>query len=80
MPDTSLHAAAAIAERIRIRISSREILLCNDTSLRISASLGVSSSDDCAEFNFESLQSVADHRLYLAKQNGRNRVCFKDPS
>lgn len=79
MPDTSLHAAAAIAERIRIRISSREILLCNDTSLRISASLGVSSSDDCAEFNFESLQSVADHRLYLAKQNGRNWVCFKDP-
>lgn len=78
MPDTTLQMATAIAERIRIRIYSREILLCNDTSLRISASLGVSSSDDCAGFNFENLQSTADHRLYLAKQNGRNRVCFND--
>ncbi|MGS3447261.1 cellulose biosynthesis regulator diguanylate cyclase DgcQ [Klebsiella electrica] len=78
MPDTTLQMATAIAERIRIRIYSREILLCNDTSLRISASLGVSSSDDCAGFNFENLQSTADHRLYLAKQNGRNQVCFND--
>ncbi len=78
MPDTTLQVAIAIAERIRIRIYSREILLCNDTSLRISASLGVSSSDDSAGFNFENLQSAADHRLYLAKQNGRNQVCFKD--
>lgn len=78
MPDTTLQVATAIAERIRIRIYSREILLCNDTSLRISASLGVSSSDDCAGFNFENLQSTADHRLYLAKQNGRNQVCFND--
>jgi hypothetical protein len=38
----------------------------------------VSSSDDCAGFNFENLQSTADHRLYLAKQNGRNQVCFND--
>ena len=78
MPDTTLQMATAIAERIRIRIYNREILLCNDTSLRISASLGVSSSDDSAGFNFESLQSTADRRLYLAKQNGRNRVCFND--
>lgn len=78
MPGTTLQVATAIAERIRIRIYSREILLCNDTSLRISASLGVSSSDDCAGFNFENLQSTADHRLYLAKQNGRNQVCFND--
>ncbi|WP_434640067.1 cellulose biosynthesis regulator diguanylate cyclase DgcQ [Klebsiella sp. I138] len=78
MPDTTLQAATAIAERIRIRIYSREILLCNDTSLRISASLGVSCSGDPAGYNFENLQSVADHRLYLAKQNGRNQVCFKD--
>ena len=78
MPDTTLQMATAIAERIRIRIYSREILLCNDTSLRISASLGVSSSDDSAGFNFENLQSTADHRLYLAKQNGRNQVCFAD--
>lgn len=76
MPDTTLQEAAAIAERIRIRINSREILLCDNTSLRISASLGVSCSEDSAEANFENLQSIADRRLYLAKQNGRNQVCF----
>ncbi len=75
MPNTTLQEATAIAERIRVRINSREILLCNNTSLRISASLGVSSSEDCAEVNFENLQSIADRRLYLAKQSGRNRVC-----
>ncbi|VUS54125.1 cellulose biosynthesis regulator diguanylate cyclase DgcQ [Klebsiella huaxiensis] len=75
MPNTTLHEATAIAERIRVRINGREILLRNRTSLRVSASFGVSSSDNSNEFNFESLQSIADHRLYLAKQNGRNQVC-----
>lgn len=75
LPNTQLPQARAIAERIRLRIHSREILLHNSVSLRISASLGISSSETSDEFNFEELQSIADHRLYLAKQNGRNRVC-----
>ncbi len=75
LPNTQLSQARAIAERIRLRIHSREILLHNSVSLRISASLGISSSETSDEFNFEELQSIADHRLYLAKQNGRNRVC-----
>lgn len=75
LPNTPLKEAQVIAERIRIRINSREILLGNSISLRITASLGVSGSDDTGEYNFENLQSVADHRLYLAKQNGRDRVC-----
>ncbi|EEC7187850.1 diguanylate cyclase, partial [Escherichia coli] len=74
LPNTQLSQARAIAERIRLRIHSREILLHNSVSLRISASLGISSSETSDEFNFEELQSIADHRLYLAKQNGRNRV------
>lgn len=78
MPGTTSQVARAVAERIRLRIYSREILLCNDTSLRISASLGVSSSEETGVYNFETLQSVADNRLYLAKQNGRNQVCFAD--
>lgn len=75
LPNTPLKEAQVIAERIRIRINSREILLGNSISLRITASLGVSGSDDTGEYNFENLQSVADHRLYLAKQNWRDRVC-----
>lgn len=75
LPNTALQEAKAIAERIRIRINSREILLDSSTSLHISASFGVSCSADSGEYNFENLQSVADHRLYLAKHNGRDRVC-----
>lgn len=75
LPGTTLKEAKVIAERIRIRVSSREILLANSTTLRISASFGVSCSEENREYNFESLQSIADHRLYLAKQNGRNQVC-----
>lgn len=75
LPDTRLKEATTIAERIRIRVNSREILLGNSASLRITASFGVSSSEDSSDYSFENLQSVADHRLYLAKQNGRNQVC-----
>ncbi|WP_139536366.1 cellulose biosynthesis regulator diguanylate cyclase DgcQ [Klebsiella spallanzanii] len=75
LPNTSLKEAAAIAERIRIRLYAREILLRNCVSLRISASFGVSSGGDSSDYSFENLQSIADHRLYLAKQNGRNQVC-----
>ena len=46
-------------------------------TLRVSASLGVSASEERVEYQFEALQSVADGRLYLAKQNGRNQVCFR---
>lgn len=75
LPDTTLKEAKAIAERIRIRVNSREILLGNSTSLHITASFGVSCSEDSGDYSFENLQSIADHRLYLAKQNGRNQVC-----
>ncbi|GKL67341.1 diguanylate cyclase [Mycobacterium tuberculosis] len=49
----------------------------NNVTLRVSASLGVSASEERGEYQFEALQSVADGRLYLAKQNGRNQVCFR---
>lgn len=48
----------------------------NNVTLRVSASL-VSASEEQGEYHFEALQSVADGRLYLAKQNGRNQVCFR---
>jgi diguanylate cyclase (GGDEF)-like protein len=48
------------------------------TTLRISASLGVSSARENENYDFEQLQSVADARLYKAKQDGRNRVVWHD--
>ncbi|HKS35521.1 MAG TPA: cellulose biosynthesis regulator diguanylate cyclase DgcQ [Enterobacteriaceae bacterium] len=78
LPGTALADAQQIAERIRLRLNSKEILLSRGTTIRISASLGVSSSEEHQQYDFEQLQSVADNRLYRAKQQGRNRVQATD--
>ncbi|WP_167456018.1 cellulose biosynthesis regulator diguanylate cyclase DgcQ [Buttiauxella izardii] len=78
LPDTSLEEATKVAERIRVRINSKELLLKQGTTVRISASFGVSSAFEFDDYDFERLQSHADHRLYKAKQEGRNRVCHTD--
>lgn len=78
LPDTTLEEARKVAERIRVRINSRELLLKQGNTVRISASFGVSSAFEFNDYDFERLQSYADHRLYKAKQNGRNQVCSQD--
>jgi diguanylate cyclase (GGDEF)-like protein len=47
-------------------------------TIRVTASLGVSSALESGNYDFEYLQSVADSRLYHAKNNGRNQVCAED--
>ncbi len=80
LPGASLRTAMEAAERIRERIHSRELLVGKGATQRISASLGVSSSDETGQYDFEVLQSIADKRLYQAKQNGRNQTCGADDS
>ncbi len=46
MPNTTLQEAAAVAERLRQRIQGREVFLHNNVTLRVSASLGVSASEE----------------------------------
>ncbi|WP_312209156.1 cellulose biosynthesis regulator diguanylate cyclase DgcQ [Pseudescherichia sp.] len=78
LPGSTLLQAQRVAERIRDRISRKEILVHNSQTIRISASLGVSSAEPSQSYVFEYLQMVADGRLYLAKRGGRNRVCAED--
>ncbi|HIC2869477.1 TPA: cellulose biosynthesis regulator diguanylate cyclase DgcQ [Enterobacter kobei] len=78
LPGSSLEEGRRVAERIRSRINSREILVKKSTTVRISASLGVASAQEKENYVFEQLQSAADDRLYQAKQSGRNRVCWSD--
>lgn len=75
LPGTPAEGARQVAERIRQRINSQEILVRPDTTIRISVSVGVSEARRDGDYDFEHLQSIADHRLYLAKQRGRNQVC-----
>ncbi|EGE4656538.1 cellulose biosynthesis regulator YedQ [Salmonella bongori serovar 40:z35:-] len=78
LPGATKAQALHIAERIRQRINDKEILVTKCTTLRISASLGISSSEEYGDYDFEQLQSLADKRLYYAKQAGRNRICASD--
>lgn len=78
LPDATKAQALQIAERIRQRINDKEILVTKSTTLRISASMGISSAEEYGDYDFEQLQSLADKRLYYAKQSGRNRICDSD--
>lgn len=79
LPGIALDEAAEVAERIRSRINSKEILVKKSTTVRVSASLGVSCAQEKGNYDFEQLQSIADARLYRAKQHGRNQVVWDDP-
>ncbi|HCM1914444.1 TPA: cellulose biosynthesis regulator YedQ [Salmonella enterica subsp. salamae serovar 28:r:e,n,z15] len=78
LPGATKAQALRIAERIRQRINDKEILVTKSTTLRISASMGISSAEEYGDYDFEQLQSLADKRLYYAKQSGRNRICASD--
>ncbi|WP_347986948.1 GGDEF domain-containing protein [Methylomonas sp. AM2-LC] len=70
--DTNLDAAALIAERIRTDIESHTLAYGMEV-LNITASLGVSTlrGNDTGD----TLIKRADDAMYLAKKQGRNRVC-----
>lgn len=49
-----------------------------DTTLAVTASIGVSVLENTADKQLEDLYSEADQALYYAKNNGRNKVCVHD--
>jgi diguanylate cyclase (GGDEF)-like protein len=77
LPDTNRLGAAVLAERIRKSIE-RERLMVGGKTISLTVSAGISSFDADNGDSVESLLKVADQRLYLAKQRGRNRICVND--
>lgn len=78
LPNTDLHAAVAVAQRVRKMLVNTPLKLADGESLLVSASLGVASHEEEPEGTLEQIQSLADIRLYYAKQQGRNRVCWRE--
>lgn len=72
-PEASLEAATAMAERIRTQIGLK-VRVQGADDFTLTASLGVSSTDDLRVKSAADLADLADQAMYFAKRHGRNRV------
>ncbi len=76
LPETDLKGACFVAERLRNIIAGRTIKI-NDKAIHITASFGVNAIDSTTpddKIFSSAIINEADRCLYLAKQEGRNRV------
>lgn len=74
IPVENLRQAAGLAEQIRTMVANTPIVI-HAGSVRLTVSIGISSIN-AAEFDFDTLMSQADHGLYKAKADGRNRTAI----
>lgn len=75
LPETQLKEAFSVAERIRSNIMEYPIEINEEVKVPITVSAGVSTSQN-KDIILHELIKEADKALYLAKNSGRNRVCF----
>jgi diguanylate cyclase (GGDEF)-like protein len=76
LPHTTQKDAMIVAEKLRLAIASRTIASMGDHKITIS--IGVATMPDLIVDSSDELLGVADRALYLAKEQGRNRVVFAD--
>ncbi|MHB8536052.1 MAG: GGDEF domain-containing response regulator [Sulfuricaulis sp.] len=77
LPDINRLGTAVLAERIRKAIE-REQFIVGDKIVQITTSIGIASFGVDRVESIDQLLAVADNRLYLAKESGRNRICVND--
>lgn len=77
LPDTNRLGTAVLAERIRSAIE-REQFIAGDKIAPITVSIGIASFGTDPAESIDQLLGVADNRLYLAKNAGRNRICVNN--
>jgi len=73
LPNTSLVEAEVIASRINKAIENLAIKLADNSSVKVTASIGLTSTTE-DRISFEALYKSADKALYQAKNNGRNQI------
>lgn len=77
LPDTKPSGAISVAERIRRIISDTPIKINDQTEVKITVSIGMSSNVRMIrEPTLQTLIKQADKALYQAKNQGRNRLVF----
>ena len=77
LPETNRLGAAVMAQRIRAVIEKEEIIV-EGRQIPVTVSIGVATLAAEEVESIDQLLNIADRRLYLAKNNGRNRICVSD--
>ncbi|CAG9213687.1 Cellulose synthesis regulatory protein [Paraburkholderia tropica] len=85
LPGADLATASAVAERVRLAVELHAQHLAGPASaahpeaIPFTVSIGVAVCPADGPTNYEAVLQVADRRLYVAKESGRNRVVVADP-
>lgn len=79
LPDTPIKGAYYLAERIRSEVLDRKFIVSGDlTSFKFSISAGVATMEGGDDITSTDLYKLADTRLYIAKNTGRNQVSMDE--
>ena len=86
LPDTAMHSAADLIERLRAQVAAATICGINGEQLKVTISAGVTELDLTQVTNkdismlskgmISDALAMADEQLYVAKDQGRNQVCM----
>ena len=74
LPNTHLHGALEIAEKIRADIADTRVSLTGGLSAQVTVSVGVNTQEPTVNSNINEFVSSVDKALYAAKDAGRNKV------
>ena len=74
LPNTTAQGAVQLAEILRQGVGSTEFQSVTDKPIAITISIGVCEQGQMRKAQCDDMINAADQALYLAKQNGRNRV------
>lgn len=77
LPDTNRLGAAVLGERIRVAIE-REPINVDGRRIPVTISIGIATLAAEDVETIDQILKIADQRLYLAKNGGRNRICVSD--
>ncbi|MES9991698.1 MAG: sensor domain-containing diguanylate cyclase [Candidatus Thiodiazotropha sp.] len=75
LPGTDLKGGRVLAEKLRLACKQLQLPLNPDNPVHITISIGVT--EHCKGDTLSGLVQRADHALYKAKQQGKDRVCHE---
>lgn len=76
LPNTDKKGAEIIANKVRKSIEKIEIYINDNKNINVTVSIGISLVDVPSSENLEKSIKQADDALYIAKENGKNRIEF----